>query len=351
VTVLFVLILITCILVAIVAVSVGQVLVRRQQGQMVVDAAALAGAGSQARGLNTIAVNNQNSLMFLQMVEISTYLPYVDSNSTTNERYFAALASGMIALPFTSDWAGDVLEDYQGVFDLFNTFTDLVNLAYSPISPMPFAPRREAEKVIDENFGDEDEALFREADLQNQGVVIPPHKLVDIDAMTHLVKLTEPEEYDIGSHYYAFNPEHWSLETCELIFPLDAPCIHLMATYGSLNAYYLGIESHIDPIKYELGKFYDNDEGDDVRFVYSLTISQSPVLFGKSFFDDIPPITVAAAAKPFGGYLGDTFEDGTWKHEERSGKEISPTYQPKLVPMRTLEKCAVDLDECTSMLH
>ena len=351
VTVLFILILITSILVAIVAVSVGQVLVRRQQAQMVVDAAALAGAGSQARGLNTIAVNNQNSLLFLQMVETSTYLPYVDSNSTTNERYFAALVTGFVALPFTSDWAGDLLEDYQDVFDIFNKFTDLVNLAYSPVSPLPFGPRREAARVIDENFGDEPEALFREADLGDYGVVTPPNKLADTDYWTKLVKLTDPEEYDIGSHYYAFYPGHWSLDTCSLPFPADAPCAHLFATYGALNAYYLTLESLIDPVKYETGKFYDNDEGDDVRFCYSLTVNQSPVLFGKNFFDDIPPITVAAAAKPYGGYLGDEFEDGTFIHGEKDGKEISPTYAPKLVPMRFLEKCTVDPEQCVNILH
>lgn len=351
VTVLFILILITSILIAIVAVSVGQVLVRRQQAQMVVDAAALAGAGSQARGLNTIALNNQNSLLFLQMVETSTYLPYVDNNSTTNERYFVALFTGFFALPFTSDWAGDVLEDYSSVFGLFNKFTDLVNLAYSPLSPMPFGPRREAAKVIDENFGDESEGLFREADLEDYGVVTPPNKLIDLDYMTKLVKLTEPEEYDIGSHYYAFYPGHWSLETCSLPFPADLPCAHLFATYGALDTYYLTIESLIDPIEYELGKFYDNDEGDDVRFCYSLTISQSPVLFGKKFFDDIPSITVAAAAKPYGGYLGDTFEEGTFIHGEQDGKEIRPSYAPKLVPMTYSERCTVDLEKCLSMLH
>jgi len=335
VTVLFVLILITSILVAIIAVSIGQVLVRRQQAQMVVDAAALAGAGSQARGLNTIALNNKNSLTFLQMIEASTYLPYVDSNSTTNERYFAALLGTQAATPFTSDWAGDILHDYNDVFKIFNKLTDLVNLAYSPLSPMGFAPSHQASEVIDENFGDDSESLFREADLDGYGVVIPPDQLVN---STKLVKLTDPETYDPGSHYYIFNPEHWSLETCELIFPLDAPCLHLLATYGVLNTYYLTLESHIDPVEYELGKFYDNDEGDDVRFCYYLKVSQAPVLFGKNYFDDIPPITVAAAAKPYGGYLGTTFEEGTFGHGEKSGKEISATYAPKLVPLKTTEK-------------
>lgn len=338
VTVLFILILITSILVAIVAVSIGQVFVRRQQAQMVVDAAALAGAGSQARGLNTIAVNNKNSLLFLQMVYASTYFPYVDNNSTTNERYAVAFFTGYVGLPFTSDWAGDVLEDYSSVFSLFNRFTDAVNLAYSPLSPMSFAPRQEASRVIDENFGDETDALFREADLDGYGIVTPADKVVDADYWTRLVKLSEPEEYDIGSHYYAFYPGHWSLETCPLVFPFDAPCLHLLGTYGALTTYYLTLESLIDPIEYELGRFYDNDSGDDVRFCYYLKVSQAPVLFGKSFFDDIPAITVAAAAKPYGGYLGDTFEEGFWTFEEQEGKEISATYGPKLVPLKTSEK-------------
>lgn len=341
VTVLFILILMTLILVAIVAISVGQVLVRRQQAQMVVDAAALAGAGSQARGLNTIAINNENSLTFLQMIQVSTLLPYVDSNSTTNERYFAALGGTYFVLPFTSDWAGDILKDYNDVFKLFNGFTDAANLAYSPASPLPFAPRGEANKVIEENFGDGSDRLFRDEDLAGSGVVIPANKLGDA---LQLVELTEPESYRIAPYYYAFYPLHWSLDTCSLPFPADLPCAHLFATYGSLLFYYTTIEPLVDPIEYDLGKFYDNEEGDDVRFCYYLKVSQAPVLFGKSFFDDIPAITVAAAAKPYGGYLGDTFEPAfeipitVGPYGQQDGKQISATYAPKLVPLKTSEK-------------
>lgn len=347
---LFVLIMVTCFLVAILAVSVGQVFVRRHQAQMIVDAAALSGAASQARGLNTIARFNEKSLHFLQGIQISNAIPYMDSDSTTNERMGMFLLGGPLSIPLMSDWAGDVLKDYQNVFDFFNAVIDVINLAYSPLSPFDFAPGGQASQVIEDNFGNDSEKIFKSADLDDHGQLVDPMRIVnDYESAYHLVKLTEPEEYRIASYYYVFYHSNWALDTCSLIFPLDLPCAHLFATYGALDVYYNTIEPLVDPIKYELGKFYDNDEGTDVRFAYFLKVSSSPVLFGKNFFDDIPPIVVAAAAKPYGGYLGDTFEPwwdisiNVGPYDQQDGKEISYTYKPKLVPLNEGEKGALAL--------
>jgi Putative Flp pilus-assembly TadE/G-like len=330
VAVLFILIIVTSMLIAIVAVSVGQVLVRRQHAQMVVDAAALAGAGSQARGLNTIATLNKASYTMLQMIWISSLLPYDDSSSTTEARFWEHIFTGPLYVLYTSDWAGTILEDYQQLFDIMNTLTDLVNTAFMPLNPMGFAPNGEAKKVVNANFSDDGDTIFKSADLDGSGTGTLGLKLV---------KLTDPEDYKIGGHYYAPYPLHWSLKTCQLPFPADIPCANTVAAYLELTAFDLAFKS----TKYQLGKFYDNDEGDDVRFCYYLKVSQSPVLFGKNFFDDIPPITVAAAAKPYGGYLGTKFQKGFLGFSQQSGKEISATYKPKLVPLTAKERilCSV----------
>ena len=116
-----------------------------------------------------------------------------------------------------------------------------------------------------------------------------------------------------------------------------AICAETYAAYGIGNAAY-AIYRALDPISYELGRFYDNEEGSDVRFAYFLKVSQSPVIFGRQFFTDIPPIIVAAAAKPYGGYLGNTFERSWGVHSSADGEEIQATYKAKLVPLTMSEK-------------
>lgn len=340
---LFILIMLTCFFLAIVAVTVGQALVRRHHAQMVVDAAALSGAAAQARGMNTIARWNQKSLHFLQAIQLSNALPYVDSDATTNARMGIWLLCPPCT-PLYNDWAHDVLEGYQSIFDLFNTVIELTNRYYSVASPMPGAPRQEAAEVIDLNFGDDSMSLFREADLHASGTLVP---VEDLGGILELVKLTDATEYQVAPYYYVFNPSNWALQTCSLPFPADIPCLELLATYATMDGYTLFLSGLIDPINYELGRFYDNDAGKDVRFAYYLKLSQSPVLFGKNFFNDIPPILVAAAAKPHGGHLGDEFE-AMWDFDinvgpygEQDGKEISYTYVPKLVPLKPGEKLAL----------
>ncbi|MHB0968176.1 MAG: pilus assembly protein TadG-related protein [Thermoanaerobaculia bacterium] len=121
----------------------------------------------------------------------------------------------------------------------------------------------------------------------------------------------------------------------------------------------------MNPISFTTGRFYENNQ-DEVRFAYFGRVSSSPVIFGRTFFKDLPPITVAAAAKPYGGYLGDTFVSGSplskgWSkgfpwplddlnfnpfgfpYTEQSGKEASATYKAKLVPLTTQEIAALAL--------
>lgn len=332
--VLFILIMTTCLLIALVAVTVGQVLVRRHQAQLVVDGAAFAGASTQAEGLNTIANLNKLSLWTIQAIEVSILLPYIDNDTTTYTR----IATSAASLSW-NDWAGDALEDYQEIFDFYNDMIDIANCAYAARALANYSART----VIDENFGDG--RIFQDADLMSHGLADPTEYLE-----SDLVKLTDPEEYKIGAYWY---------------LPFPANAIASQIPFGAALAYgvYLGtIDPFIftwrmfDPIEYEFGRFYDNEEGDDVRFAYYLTVSQSPVIFGSNFFEDIPPITVLAAAKPYGGYLGDEFEEGSilngeWNksmpwpfdnfswlpwgrmHEEQDGKEISATYKAKFVPL------------------
>jgi hypothetical protein len=335
VLVLFVLIFITLALFAIVAVSVGQVLVRRHQAQAIVDLAAFSGAAKQAEGMNTIARFNEKELHFLRAIEESKLLPYMDSDDTTWGRYGESFI-GPLALPFASDWAGDVLEGYQSVFDVMNDFIDIINMAYSPWSPI--GPHKTADDVIEANFGDESDKIFKSDDLDSNGFIITTDAL-----SAHLVELSDPDTYEINGYTYVpYAANAIITDDCPLIFPLDEPCLQLLGFYGMLNTYII-IKRFIDPIEYELGKFYDNEDGDDVRFAYYLRVSQAPVLFGKNFFDDIPPITVAAAAKPYGGYLGDKFETNPIFYDNQSGKEISYTYKAKLVPLTNEEKAALAL--------
>jgi hypothetical protein len=360
VLVFFILIMVTCLLIALVAVTVGQVLVRRHQAQLVVDAAAFAGASAQAEGLNTIANLNSLSLFTLNAIQVSVLAPYFDNDSTT----WIRLGSGTASLAI-NNWVQDTLEGYQEIFGFYDGLIDLANCAYASRALAQLAAR----DVVDENFGDG--RIFVEDDLGSQGLADPLEW-----AEANLVELTDPEEYAIGPHYY---------------LPYPANSIASQIPFGAIYAYgiYLGtIDSFIflqkwaSPNTYELGRFYDNEEGDDVRFAYYLTVSQSPVIFGKSFFDDIPPITVAAAAKPYGGYLGDKFEDGNilgggwtksmpWPFDdlswlpigkftrEEDGKEISATYKAKFVPLTTGEAAGVmiqnpsfeDADRWVTILH
>jgi hypothetical protein len=332
VLVVFLLMFTTCMLLAIVAVSVGQMLVRRHQAQMVVDAAAFSGAAAQAKGLNTIARFNQKSLNLLRAIEYTKLAPFIDSDSTTWGRLF-----GVGAL---NDWAGDLLNSYKQIFKLFDDVINGVNIAYArawPVGPGPWSAARE---TVQANFSGDAEAIFTEADLTGQGVVIDD--VLNPARMARLVQLTEPGTYEINGYWYFPNPENAVFQAClddPEPFSKAAACAWWSDVYFDVDLYFESMRWAY-PIKYQLGRFYDNPEAVDVRFCYRLSVSSSPVLFGRTFFSDLPDIIVAAAAKPYGGYLGSDFEPGGWFgfYDSPSGKAISPTYKAKLVPLTGREK-------------
>lgn len=318
VMVVFILIFMTCMLMAAVAVAMGQMLVRRHQAQAVVDAAAFSGAAEQARGLNTIARFNEKSLHLLRALYVSSWAPYIDSTPTTTRRL-------TLIDPF-NDWAGDVLRDYQHVFEFLDAIIRGVNIAYS----LHGYPSLAAGEVIGDNFTYDESSLFRPEDFVRSGAV---HSTWDPYAVVHLVRLTDRQTYDIGGYYYS--PDWLGgdpvVRACLSAPPPVGPaaCVYIGAVYGAVNADTL--TSHI---RYDLGRFYDNPQGTDVRFAYYLTISGAPALFGSSFLGDLPKITVIGAAKPYGGYLGHPYSrSGAFDNfDPPPGKETSPTYQAKLVP-------------------
>jgi len=371
VLVLFILIFVTTVLVAAVAIAVGQVMVRRHQAQMVVDAAAFAGASRQAEGMNTIADLNETSLFFLKAIQVSKLIPYVDSDETTWKRLGAFLGTP-IAGWLVSDWAGDLLKDYQDGFDVLNDLIDITNCGYAT----PFLPRAAASDIVNQNFAGGD-SIFQNADLDGQGVA-DPSQLFDFS----LVDLTPPGDYKIGGYWYLPYPANAICQPSNCpSFPVGtALCVYCYGNYIVMDALIISWRTFVDPIEYKLGRFYDNDEGDDVRFAYYVKVSQSPVLFGKTFFNDIPSIVVAAAAKPYGGYLGTEFVDGAggsgsssdsgddvdidypspellnplnfdnfsfdffgFFYGQQGGKEISTTYKAKLVPLTRREKSVVSV--------
>ncbi|HVT45095.1 MAG TPA: pilus assembly protein TadG-related protein [Thermoanaerobaculia bacterium] len=328
VLVLFLLVLITMILIGTVAVVLGQTLVRRQQAQMVVDAAAFAGAARQAEGLNTIAHWNKRSLDFQQAIHISLLLPYVDMASTTMSRQTPP--------PLWDDWAGNAIKKYQNIFTLMNEIIDGANLYYSKANALT-GPNGAASKVVDANFGGSasGDRMFRGEAPAWKGMLFNGPS--DMAKAHKLVNLTSPKKYAVQGYSYAPAPELAGyLATCAPpTFNLNACWI--LAMYGIANTWYMN-KGWIDPIEFKFGRFYENNQP-EVRFSYFIRVKNTPAVFGKTFFTDVPEILVVASAKPYGGYLGDKFKTGFlnyWTYE--GNKEISPTYKAKLVPVSTAEK-------------
>ncbi|HVT03475.1 MAG TPA: pilus assembly protein TadG-related protein [Thermoanaerobaculia bacterium] len=345
VLVLFLLILITMVLIGVVAVAVGQTLVRRQHAQMIVDAAAFAGASSQARGMNTIARMNEKELHLLQGIELSMAVPYVDNFTITAERYFAILVSPILP-PLVSDWAGTVIEDYQNIFGAMNSYIKAVNFAYSPgasLANLNFlfkSPGAAAKETVLANFSGSD-TLFRNEDPADYGMI----KSASLFShLTELVELTDPQEYGVGGYNYLFYPTFPAVDTCPCtIIPITYPCCQLLAAYGITDFYYFTIRPFVDQIKFKLGRFYKNNQS-EVRFAYYLKVKNTPAIFGRNVLNDVPEITVVAAAKPYGGYLGDEFKYFAGISQApvvasiQGDKEIAYTYKAKLVPINAGER-------------
>ncbi len=334
VLVLFVLVMLTCCAIAVVAVSVGQVTVRRHQAQMIVDAAAFAGAAKQAEGLNGIAQLNEQSLLLLQGIYGATFIPYIDSDNTTDIR----AVTGPISAA-TNDWAEEVLTDYQEIFDTIDGAIRVINRTYSNAG----LPRIAAEQVIDANFGNGNDRIFKSADKGSSGYANP---LDLVKNGGRLVTLTDRDTYRGHTYTYFYNPlgNSIAVTTCRNLpnapLPLGLACFALLTAQYALANTAIAIKREADPIEYETGRFYDQSSGDDVRFTYMLTVTQAPVLFGKSWFNDIPPITVVATAKPYNGYLGEKFNGGGFLGlvPPSQNEEIKVTYQAKLVPVRQVDK-------------
>jgi hypothetical protein len=325
--VLFVLLLATMILIGIVAVGVGQAFVRRHQAQLAVDAAALAGASAQAEGLSSMAKVNEKSLDFLRAIQVKSIPPHLDTEDTTWARAGIALVpvvGGALAFAW-NDWAGDARKGYQKVFGVHNRLISIYNCLYSP----PVRPRMAASRVVDRNFSKGGEVgLFVPQDLVTHGMANPASYI-----QFNMVKLTEPKSYKMMPYSYAPNPS-----VCTVPLFGWAAC----ALYGKINGSGLILQL-ISPQNYSVGRFYDNDEGDDVRFAYFIQVSQTPVIMGRNFFHDLPPITVMAAAKPYDGYLGHEYESslaGYWWGAP-TGKKASATYRAKLVPLTAAEVLGV----------
>ncbi|HUF18076.1 MAG TPA: pilus assembly protein TadG-related protein [Thermoanaerobaculia bacterium] len=334
VLVLFVLIMLTCTAIATVAISVGQVAVRRQQAQMIVDAAAFAGAAKQAEGMNNIAQLNQMSLDLLKVIYFTTFIPYIDKDSTTDIR---ALIGPVSAL--TNDWAEPVLKDYQKIFDTIDGAINVTNRIYSNSG----LPRIAAEQVINANFGNANDRIFKTADKGSSGYPNP----LDLGKNGfRLVNLTERDTYRGHTYTYFYNPAGNSVAvtTCRSLpnapLPLGVACFAILTAQYVLTNAAIAVKREIDPIEYQTGRFYNQSQGDDVRFTYMLTVTQAPVMFGRSWFNDIPEITVVASAKPYNGYLGEKFNGGGFLGlvPFSQNKEIKVTYQAKLVPVRNADK-------------
>jgi len=342
---------------ALVAVSFGQAVVRRQQAQMIVDAAAFAGAAEQAKGLNTIARLNEKSLNIINGVIMAQgegwVFGYQDNYTTTNTRLYCLFCTG-------PDWSSDNWHDYEDTFDTLNTIIDDVNRAYGVYAK----PSRAAAKVVRDNFRKGGpEAIFADEDPVSAGAIV-----WDLDkpsALMRMVDLTEPQEYAVADgRRYKPHPgalhefcSTWCAPTLVFYAKCYATCRKAQqAHYAAINTYFNTIELAWKGVpRYEAGRFYDNQSGKDVRFSYHLRVAGPKPLVGAAWFGDVPDIVVAATAKPYGGYLGDEWEDTIpspipfWQrfgYEQQDNKEIEYEYRAKLIPMRTLEKrqLAVDIE-------
>lgn len=334
---LFLLIFVTLTLIGIVAVIMGQTLVRRQHAQMVADAAAFAGASMQAQGMNNIARLNSTALTIQQEIHVSLDLPYVDNEATS----WAFVAAGFAgpeagaALRAVTDWAGDAIRKYQSTFDIINLATDLVNKWYSAANPIG-GPNKAAKDVVDANFGSGSTKLFKGEQPKSKGrVVVADLGVTGLTEILHLVKLTDPEEYQVQGWYYMPQPDVAAdcAEACETIIG----CVVLAALIdGYLGSdIYSESEALWNPAKFKFGKFYDNPSGRDVRFTYYLQIKNTPAVLGHSFFADIPPITVVATGKPYDGYLGKKFSNYVFWTSQSSSK-IREEYKAKLVRVKAV---------------
>lgn len=333
---------------AMLAVTIGQAVVRRHQAQLVVDAAALAGAAEQAKGLNTIARINARQLDFLNALALAqakgVISGYEDSLGTTSMRMLRALCP----LCWGDDWAIENWKRYDGdVFGRLNAAVTAVNLAYLPHAK----PNRAAKKVIDDNFSDSNDLFKGEA--PDAGLVIPFYEFAAFaEKRDRLVEIRPLRQYRIGgARWYKANPRHYASTCPEMIGIVpNPPCIAARRLknigYAKENAIF-NVKAVVqgDVPRYRLGNFYGTPKSRDVRFTYYLQVDAAKPIFGAGYLYDIPPIVVMASAKPYAGHLGDPFDERAGSsnivslgYTEDQGNEIAPTYRAKLVPVRLVDR-------------
>jgi len=341
---LFLLIFVTLTLIGIVAVIMGQTLVRRQHAQMVVDAAAFAGASSAAQGMNNIANLNHTALVIQDEMHVSLDLPYIDNYSTSWAIIGCGIGTPLAAAACRAglDWAGTAIRKYQKTFDLINAAIDAVNHWYSPLNLIG-GPNKAAADVVTANFGSGSTKLFKGEQPKHKGRVFGADLGISgLTDIAKLVKLTEPKEYQLQGWYYLPDPSAASecAELCETI--IGCVCLGMLASGYAGSDIYSESEALWNPVKNKFGKFYDNPAGRDVRFTYYLQIKNTPAVLGHSFFSDIPPITVVASAKPYDGYLGDEFQNVVFWTYQKSGRSIREEYKAKLVRVKTIPPYGIE---------
>jgi len=327
---------------AMLAITFGQALVRRQQAQLVVDAAALAGATEQAKGLNTIARINERQRDFLNALCLAQIkgvaFGYEDNDGTTWARTLRLIPG--------DDWAIENWRAYESdVFAKWNAAVTLINTTYAPLGK----PRMAAEKIVEENFGSPDN-LFK-GETPESGLVIPWHELAYPEKSIKLVELRTPQKYRIGgARRYKPYSNHYTMTCPETIGPFPNPLCTVPKNLRRLayireNAWFNGRALFGDVPEYTLGHFYGVPKDRDVRFTYYLELPLAQPVFASAFLKEIPKIVVIATAKPYGGHLGDEFDERwgstnliSFGYNQQEGKEISDSYRAKLVPVRLVDR-------------
>lgn len=329
---------------AMTAITLGQALVRRHQAQLVVDAAAMAGAAEQAKGFNTIARINKRQLAFLNALATTQVFGmgtgYEDNDATTWAR--------MYTLGVNNDWAIENYRAYEeDVFGKFNTAVTWVNHAYAPNAK----PSLSAKRVIDENFfDDQGQGLFK-GESPDAGVVIPLFERMYPDRLTDLVEIRPQEEYRIGGgRWYKPYSGHYTVTCPESIGPFPNPACIIPkrlreAQYIKANVIFNIKALGGDVPRYHLGNFYGTPKTRDIRFTYYLEVAAAKPIFGAGYLKEIPSIVVMASAKPYAGHLGDPFQERagsnnivSFGYYEKPDQEISPSYRAKLVPVRLVDR-------------
>lgn len=334
-----------------VAITFGQALVRRQQAQLVVDAAALAGAAEQAKGLNTIARINKRQLDFVNALSHAQTFGiargFVDDSGTTWARMARLLCGPCVG----DDWAYENWEKYQDdVFEPLNRAARAVNFAYMPRGK----PKRAAQKIIEDNFT-KSNSLFKNEE-PDSGIVIPWHEAGYSERLYQLVELSEPLTYAIGgARRYKAHSGHYTMTCIEWYGPIPDPvCIAARkaraAAYLKENGILSGSAAFGHRADFQIGQFYATPKSRDIRFTYYLTVDLAKPIFGADYLKDIPKITVVASAKPYAGHLGNEFPERlpwlriaslnltSYGFDQEEGKEISATYRAKLVPVRLVDR-------------